>query len=188
MHKLLVSKGFKPRKGRVVVCLNCGVETYKQPCHSERKELFCSHRCHIEYMKIRAFFFLCVICGKKVFIQPTQIKYRKRKTCSIKCRGKNLTLLAMERRKTGVMTKHQIDRAERYSKKAEDWRREVFMRDNYICQCCKKRGGYLEADHIKPWAFFPEIRYELSNGRTLCRKCHDKTKISAYAMRKLYAV
>lgn len=86
------------------------------------------------------------------------------------------------------MTKHQIDRAERYSKKAEDWRREVFMRDNYICQCCKKRGGYLEADHIKPWAFFPEIRYELSNGRTLCRKCHDKTKISAYAMRKLYAV
>ena len=66
-------------------------------------------------------------------------------------------------------------------------RRNIFHRDNYTCQYCKVRGGYLEADHIKPFAFFPELRFVLSNGRTLCRKCHNKTKISAKQMRKLYA-
>jgi 5-methylcytosine-specific restriction endonuclease McrA len=45
----------------------------------------------------------------------------------------------------------------------------------------------LEADHIKPWAYFPSLRFELSNGRTLCRPCHDKTKMDWKTMRTLYA-
>ena len=52
---------------------------------------------------------------------------------------------------------------------------------------CLVRGNYLEADHIKPWAYFPDLRFELDNGRTLCRPCHDTTKISAKAMREKYA-
>ena len=187
MHELLISRGFKPRLGKIIKCLNCGIEVYKQPCHSNRKESFCLQVCHLEYMKKNSFFFLCIICGKKVFTQPTQIKYRHRKTCSIECRGKNLTRLAEERRKKGTMTQHQIDRAERYSKKADEWRRAIFSRDDFTCQMCKTRGSYLEADHIKPWAYFPKLRYELSNGRTLCRPCHDKTKISCKRMRELYA-
>ena len=48
-------------------------------------------------------------------------------------------------------------------------------RDNYTCQICGTRGGDLEADHIKPFAYYPDIRFELSNGRTLCKPCHRKT-------------
>lgn len=55
------------------------------------------------------------------------------------------------------------------------WRKAVFERDNYTCQMCSQRGGELQADHIKPFAFFPELRTELSNGRTLCKDCHRKT-------------
>lgn len=55
------------------------------------------------------------------------------------------------------------------------WRRSVFVRDNYTCQGCSKTGCYLEADHIKPFAYYPELRYELSNGRTLCAPCHRNT-------------
>ena len=54
----------------------------------------------------------------------------------------------------------------------KDWRRAVFERDNYTCADCGKRGGDLEADHIKPWAYCPELRYTVSNGRTLCATCH----------------
>jgi len=53
-----------------------------------------------------------------------------------------------------------------------DWRNAVFARDNWTCQACNKRGGYLEADHIKPWCAFPDLRYAVDNGRTLCKPCH----------------
>lgn len=57
----------------------------------------------------------------------------------------------------------------------KQWRQEVFERDDYTCVLCGVRGGNLEADHIKPWAYYPAIRYELSNGRTLCLPCHRAT-------------
>lgn len=51
---------------------------------------------------------------------------------------------------------------------------KVFERDNYICQKCNKKGGRLVADHIKPFALYPELRFELSNGRTICKECDLK--------------
>lgn len=57
------------------------------------------------------------------------------------------------------------------------WRSDVFERDNYTCVFCGERGGKLNADHIKSFALFPALRFELSNGQTLCIDCHAiKTK------------
>lgn len=61
----------------------------------------------------------------------------------------------------------------------KEWRKSVFGRDNYTCQFCKVRGVFLQADHIKPFAYFPELRFELSNGRTLCLPCHKETETYA---------
>jgi len=56
------------------------------------------------------------------------------------------------------------------------WRDAVFQRDGYSCVVGgKAHGTELEADHIKPFALFPELRFEVSNGRTLCKACHRKT-------------
>lgn len=52
------------------------------------------------------------------------------------------------------------------------WRADVFERDNYTCQKCNAKGIYLHADHIKEWAKYPELRYDVSNGQTLCNSCH----------------
>ncbi len=67
------------------------------------------------------------------------------------------------------------------------WRSAVFERDSWTCIWCRKRGGKLEADHIKPFCFYPELRFAIDNGRTLCRDCHKKTdtygsKINNYKM------
>lgn len=58
------------------------------------------------------------------------------------------------------------------------WRDSVFKRDNYTCVSCGKKNGMgktvkLNADHIKPFAIFPELRFSIQNGRTLCVNCHQ---------------
>jgi 5-methylcytosine-specific restriction endonuclease McrA len=68
----------------------------------------------------------------------------------------------------------------RNSFESKEWRKQVYERDNYTCQICGIRSGkgikvLLEADHIKPWFSHPELRFEISNGRTLCKSCHRKT-------------
>lgn len=55
------------------------------------------------------------------------------------------------------------------------WTKQVFERDNYTCQHCFERGGQLQADHIKSYVEHPELRWDLSNGRTLCIDCHKET-------------
>lgn len=60
----------------------------------------------------------------------------------------------------------------RGSKKFIDWRNNVFKRDNYTCQLCKKRGGIIHANHIKKFSDYPKLRFEIHNGITLCKECH----------------
>jgi hypothetical protein len=69
----------------------------------------------------------------------------------------------------------------RHSSQYKQWRQAVFARDGHTCQDCEAKNGdgvnvYLNADHIKPFAYHPELRFELSNGRTLCLDCHKKTE------------
>ena len=75
--------------------------------------------------------------------------------------------------------------------KYRQWRSDVFTRDNFTCILCGKKGGWLEVDHypkkfskildeyqIKSLeeALNCEELWNINNGRTLCLKCHNKTK------------
>ncbi len=54
------------------------------------------------------------------------------------------------------------------------WRLAVYERDNYTCQECGERGGKLNAHHKKSWRLHPDLRFTVSNGITLCERCHKK--------------
>jgi 5-methylcytosine-specific restriction endonuclease McrA len=80
----------------------------------------------------------------------------------------------------------------RHCLKYKQWIKQVFERDNYTCVKCEdKRGGNLEADHYpimfcelmqkygiisKEHAENTSEFWDINNGRTLCLKCHNRTK------------
>lgn len=105
---------------------------------------------------------VCKYCSRDFLVKPYRLM--EAKFCSWSCFNKY--------RDEGRTTSNERARK---SSEYKSWRQSVFERDNYTCQNCDKRGGLLNADHIKPFALFPELRTELSNGRTLCVECHKNT-------------
>jgi len=106
-----------------------------------------------------------------------------RKNLSIAFKGRVLSLEARH----NMAIAHMGDKSSFWkgglTKKSEDirkspeysqWRREVFHRDNYKCVECGA-GENIQADHIKPFSLFPELRFDINNGRTLCKSCHKET-------------
>jgi len=55
-----------------------------------------------------------------------------------------------------------------------EWKKKVFKRDGYACGFCGIGNTKIEADHIRPFSLYPELRLDLANGQTLCKPCHKR--------------
>jgi len=70
----------------------------------------------------------------------------------------------------------------------KQWSLSIKKRDNWKCRIADKNcKGRLEAHHILDWKNYPELRYEINNGITLCHHHHptkrvDVEKLSPYFM------
>lgn len=57
------------------------------------------------------------------------------------------------------------------------WRKCIYQRDGYKCAwpgcTCKSR---LNAHHIRRWANYPTLRFDINNGITLCYRHHSLIK------------
>jgi 5-methylcytosine-specific restriction endonuclease McrA len=137
----------------------------------------------------------CVIC-KELFTRKVGMgiaTWNRMKTCSKACGLKSMVQNHDYKKgsvnpnwKGGTTPLRQkISSLQAY----KDWRKSVYKRDDYTCQSCKKRGVFLNADHIKPYSQIIAENgiidveqaksclelWDISNGRTLCVGCHRQT-------------
>jgi len=110
----------------------------------------------------------CISCEKMFYISPSS----QQKYCNKEC-SRDAT-----RKEKNINWKGGISRGYKtgyHSKEYKDWRKEVFIRDNFTCQGCGLYGGYLTVHHIKSFAHYPDLRFDINNGITLCEICHSNT-------------
>jgi hypothetical protein len=164
-------------------CVTCGkyVESL-----SNRK--FCSTSCRTYVNKDK----ICLGCHK-----PYRSRDKRRKFCSTDCSIKYSIRPLKGKRSPRAGTNHYnwkggvstINKLVRQMPENLLWRSQVFERDAWICQTFHKRG-YLEAHHIKSFSSIIKDNgitsleqahqcqelWDISNGITLCKKCHNMTK------------
>ena len=184
----------------LVKCDFCGKEFFKYP-YKVSKHNFCDRKCYLSYHKKQPLLCRCEVCGKtfegvktnanrfcsrECYNTYHSIKNKERKCptcgkifiakqsedkyCSIECYNKNRDMPKGERHWNWQGGKSLIN-DQRDSPQYKNWRQAVYQRDNYKCSKCGSTEK-LNAHHIKSWKDYPSLRYEVSNGITLCEKCH----------------
>ncbi|MFA5158557.1 MAG: HNH endonuclease signature motif containing protein [Patescibacteria group bacterium] len=119
-------------------------------------------------------------CGKEKDIPSGRLRSGNVKSCS--CGQvenlKHLALLTAKR----IGNKHprwnpKLTNEERINERhIFEWnkiRKNVIVRDNFICVICGDgEGGNLNAHHLASWKDFPEKRLDMDNLITVCEDCH----------------
>ena len=122
-------------------------------------------------------FLACFFCQKQKYFYPRILKIRTRVFCTPNC-FKQWSKTSDNPNWKGH--DYPENRRLRDSARYKNWRKQVQLRDNFKCVECgykskRTKPPDIQVDHIKSWALYPELRFELSNGRVLCRNCHKKT-------------
>lgn len=127
-----------------------------------------------KFIKNSETYWRCICdCGKEVIVAANNLKSGHTKSCGCykieKISGKN-----------NYGYRHDLTKEERkemegrrtLKPKYERWRKKVFKRDNYTCQCCGQYSGSLVAHHVYSWHSHKKLRRTTSNGIVLCKQCH----------------
>lgn len=105
--------------------------------------------------------------------KPNLGRFQKGHTSWLK--GKNQT---EEARNKMSLTKIGKGKGRR-SYNAREWRKKILERDKYKCTNCGT-SEKLHCHHIKPWKDFPELRFDMDNGKVLCNACHKSIEYKGH--------
>jgi len=165
-----------------IQCEQCGKETRIIPARLGTAR-FCSNKCRADWRRTNFTGAAnpnyrggpdrrtCPQCGV-VFEcrKASKVRFCSR-TCSkvgqVRYEGKDHPLYKPDSRRRNRRGKHGA------------WSRAVISRDKATCQHCGAQGVELHAHHIKPFETYPELRWDLDNGLTLCAPCHWKVHSTA---------
>lgn len=167
----------------IVKCESCSREFHKPQCQvNKAKHVFCSRDCYNDFQrKSNLNHKICKICGVAFKVHKSaELRYS---TCSNDdCRTAN-KLGEHNPNWRGGQVELNGKRKGMSRKEYKEWRNVVLARDKFQCTECKSIEK-LEVDHIKPYAYFPELRIDVNNGITLCKKCHGLKMKEVFVWRK----
>lgn len=169
-------------KGRGIFknCECCGKKIWVENNLINRKK-FCSKKC---FYKGRE----CINLFEKGHKDFVSKESRKKQSNSIKIWCKNNPDKIKERVDKNRGINHYLYKEDRTSIKCQDrrnnpnykiWRRSCLERDKYKCMVCGKKfskDNQLVVHHIFGYAEYPELRYNVNNGITLCQEHHPLKK------------
>jgi len=172
-------------KKTIKSCPVCNTEFISYKCENKK---ICSRKCFSGYIKQHPEMYknirnLASFTGKK-HSDKSKAKMRKATLRLISEGKRDMSAMSELARpfntgannvnwKGGISKINRTDRQNAsQTKEYKQWRKMVFERDNYTCQICEQYNGVLHADHIERWADNKELRYTVTNGRTLCVACH----------------
>lgn len=164
----------------IYVCEKCGKSFMSY--HKNRK--YCSTTCKNNSLTNRIDL-TCDYCKNKYMIPKSQYDWHQNRGyvhnfCSQKCKSDFYTGLNHPNYIEDRSMLKDEEHTERQSTKMKEWRETVFLRDKYTCQICGNKSSkgnpiVLNAHHIKKFKDYPELRYDVHNGITLCASCHKLT-------------
>lgn len=144
-----------------------------------RANKYCSFFCYQESRKKNSKELNCVCkqCSRKFYKKPSAIKNGEGKFCSKECKHENQRL-GIEMKGESYNDRHLLRQSSRY----KSWRilakkirgdkcEKCGIKDRSFCKCCGNRI-YLHVNHVKPFATYPNLRFDPQNASVLCPKCH----------------
>lgn len=137
---------------------------------------------HTSWNTGKAVYGKCLECGSKTSIWTKREQPKRCRPCYYKLAYTVKEFHPRYKSDRSTLAKRQ----ERNDSAYKEWRKSVRDRDGWLCKMANGDClGKVVAHHILPWAKFPELRYELNNGITLCnfhhpRKREDEMRLSPY--------
>lgn len=147
-------------KGLNKSCGNCNVVFYVQNYNKDRRK-FCSKKCFYMGRELKNTFQK----GHADFVPASSRGHTEETKIKI-----SLSQTGKKRKNPHEYITPESTRQRQSFRSL--MQKKVLERDNYTCQICNCRGGNLQVDHIKRWADYPELRFNINNCRTLCMPCH----------------
>jgi hypothetical protein len=114
------------------------------------------------------------LCPKNHIHEITFHKFKSGRRCGI-CNKERLMVTGEKHQNwnANISSEERDKRRLLCGNYVEKWRKLIFIRDNYTCKCCGQYGGKLNVHHIYNWSSYFHMRFMLSNGITLCNRCHN---------------
>jgi 5-methylcytosine-specific restriction endonuclease McrA len=141
------------------------------PCYAAYKQTLTGDR-HPRWIPGEVRVKQCAGCGAEMRCDPPMniTTFKARKFCTKQCADKHGL------RHKGEQHSRFDPNSRRRSRGGpqQKWANQVIARDGATCQHCGAKNVELHAHHVKSFKTHPELRFDVSNGVTLCYSCHWK--------------